>query len=55
MPPPGEHHREAVLVGGGDDFRVADRSPGLHHGGGAGGRDRVQTIAKREEGVGRRN
>ena len=53
MPPSREHHREAVFVGGGDDFRVADRSAGLHDGGGAGGRDRIQAVAEREERVGR--
>ena len=53
MPPSGEHHRQAVLVGGGDDFRVANRAAGLHHRGRAGGGDRVEAVAEREERVGR--
>ena len=39
MPAAGEHHREAVFVGGGDDFGVAHRAAGLHDGRRAGGRD----------------
>ena len=31
----GEDHRQAALVGGGDDFVVADRAAGLDDGGGA--------------------
>ena len=36
MPHAGEHHGDAVVVGGLDHFVVADRSAGLDHGGGAG-------------------
>src|SRR6476659_2659808 len=32
MPASSKHHRDAVLVGRGDDFRVAHRSAGLHDG-----------------------
>ena len=53
VPAPGEHHRQAVLVGGGDHFRIADRPAGLHDGGRAGGRHRVEPVAEREERVGR--
>ena len=49
MPAAGEDHREPVFVGGGDDFRVAHRSAGLHDGGRAGGGDRVEPVAEREE------
>ena len=31
-----EHHGDAMVVGGLDDFVVADRAAGLDHGGGAG-------------------
>ena len=55
VPPAGEHHRQAVLVGGGDHFRVAHRSAGLNHRRRAGGGDRVQPIAERKERVGRRD
>ena len=51
MPPPGEHHRDAVLVGGRDDFRVAHRSAGLDDGGRARLRDRIETVAERKERV----
>ena len=36
MPHAGEHHRHAVLVGGGDHLVVAHRAAGLDHRGGAG-------------------
>ena len=36
MPHAGEYHSQAGLVGGGDDFVVADRATGLDHGGGTG-------------------
>jgi hypothetical protein len=36
MPDPGEHHGDAGIVGGVDDFIIAYRSAGLNHGGGAG-------------------
>ena len=53
MPAAGEHHRHAVFVGGGDDFRVANRPAGLDDRGRAGGGDRVEAVAEREERVGR--
>src|SRR5438874_13691640 len=49
----GQHHRDAALVGGGDDFVVAHAAAGLDHAGGAGIADDVEPIAKREEGVAR--
>ena len=55
VPPSREHHREAVFVRGGDDLRVADRSARLHHGGGAGGRDRIEAVPEREKCVRRRD
>src|SRR6266849_2817424 len=48
-----ESHRQSLLVGRGDDLLVAQRASGLDHRGGAGPGDHVETIAKREEGVGR--
>ena len=51
MPPAREHHRQALLVGGGDHFGVAHRAAGLHDGGRAGGGDRVEAIAERKERV----
>ena len=36
MPDAGEHHGDAVIVGGLDDFVVAHRTAGLDHRGGAG-------------------
>ena len=51
MPPAREHHRHAVLVGGGDDLRVAHRAAGLHDGGRAGRGHGVEAVAEREERV----
>ena len=52
MPRAGEHHGDAVVVGGLDHLVVAHRAAGLDHGGGA-GLDRDQkAVGKREEGVG---
>ena len=49
----GEHHGEAVVVGGGDDLVVAHGAAGLDHGGGAGLGGRQQAVGEGEEGVGR--
>ena len=51
MPHAGEHHRDAVLVGRGDDLLVAHAAAGLDHRGGAGVGDHVEAVAEREEGV----
>ena len=48
---PGEQHRQAGLVGGGDHFVVADRAAGLDHRGRAGLDRREQAVGEREEGV----
>src|SRR5580704_1824657 len=48
----GEHHRDAVLVGRGNDLRVAFRSARLYHRRDPELRERVEPVAKREEGVG---
>ena len=53
VPPAGEHHRQAVLVGGRDHFGVAHRAARLDDGRRAGGGDRVEAVAKRKERVGR--
>ena len=50
---PGEQHREAGLVGGGDDLVVADRAAGLDDRGRAGFGRREQPVGEGEEGVGR--
>ena len=50
----GEQHRQAGLVGGGDDFVVADRAAGLDHRRGAGFDRGEQAVGEGEEGV-RRN
>ena len=46
VPHPGEQHRQPGLVGGGDDFVVADRAAGLDHRRGA-GLDRRQQARRR--------
>ena len=51
VPPSGEHHREPVLIGGGDHLGVAYRTARLDDGGRAGGRDRFESIAKWKERV----
>jgi len=53
LPRAGEHHGDAVLVGGLDHLVVAHRATGLDHRGGAGFDRDQQSIGKREEGVGR--
>ena len=47
----GEHHGDAVLVGGGDDLVVAHRAARLDDGGGAGLDGREQAVGEGEEGV----
>ena len=47
----GEHHRDILLVGGGDDLRVAHRAAGLDHRRGARLGQHVETVAEGEEGV----
>ena len=47
----GEHHRDAALVGGGDDLVVAHAAAGLDHGDGAIVGDDVEAVAKRKERV----
>ena len=49
MPHAGEHHGDAGIVGGLDDFLVADRAAGLDHGGGAGFDRDQQSVGEREE------
>ena len=51
VPPSREHHRHAVLVGGGDDLGVPHRTARLDDGGRSGGRDRVESVAERKERV----
>ena len=52
MPRPGEDHRQAVLVAGGDHLGVAARAAGLDDGRDAGRGGAVDRIVEREEGVG---
>ena len=47
----GEDHREALLVGGGDDLVVADRATGLDDGSRTGRGSGVEAVAEREERV----
>src|SRR5436190_4141923 len=51
MPDAGEHHGDAVIVGGLDDFVVAHRTAGLDHRGGAGFDRNQQAIGERQERV----
>src|SRR5438046_7849859 len=48
----GEHHGYAVVVGGLDDFFVADRAAGLDHRSGAGLDAGQHAVGEREERVG---
>src|SRR5450631_2810680 len=50
---PGEHHGDAVFVGRADHFGIALRASGLNHGLDPELGDDVQSVAKREERVGR--
>ena len=52
MPYASEHHGDAMLVCGGDDFVIADAAARLDDGARAGVDDDVEPVAKREEGVG---
>ena len=45
----GEDHRQAVRVGGGNNFLVAHRPARLHHGRRSCLRQRVESVAEREE------
>jgi hypothetical protein len=47
----GEDHRQAVLVGGGDQLVIAQRPSRLYDGARAGGGGGIQSIPEREEGV----
>src|SRR5260370_507665 len=51
MPDAGEHHGDAVIVGGLDDFIVAHRTAGLDHRGGAGFDRDQKSIGERKERV----
>src|SRR5436853_415778 len=53
MPHAGEHHRDAVLIGGLDHLVVAHRAAGLDHRRGARLDGHKQPVGKREEGIGR--
>src|SRR5690554_3023356 len=45
----GEHHGHAVLVGGGDHFRIAHGTAGLDYRADAGRMSLVDTVAERKE------
>ena len=47
----GKGHREAALIGGGDNFRIPDRAAWLDSRGGPCFRGRDQSVRKRKEGV----
>src|SRR5260221_6723952 len=47
----GEHHGDAVLVGGGDHLVVAHAAAGLDHRARAGLGESVEAVAEREEGI----
>ena len=51
VPHAGEHHGDAMLVGGGDDFVVAHGTARLDYRRDAGGGGVVEAVAEREEGV----
>src|SRR6266478_4982333 len=51
MPHPGEDHRHAVRIGGGDDLVVAFRAARLDHRGGARLGAGEETVGEGEEGV----
>src|SRR5437588_443831 len=51
VPPPGEDHGHAEMVGGGDDIVVLGRPSRLHDGHGAGFGARLHAIGKREQGL----
>src|SRR5207342_1507609 len=53
MPDAGEHHRDVVFVGGGDDFVVAHRTPRLDDRADPGRGRGVNAVAERKEGVAR--
>ena len=49
----GEDHGDAVFVGGGDHFVVANRTAWLDHAGDASRSRRIKAVAEREERVAR--
>ena len=51
VPHAGEHHRDAVFVGGGNHFIVAHGTARLDHGLDAELRSDIEPVAEREEGV----
>ena len=51
----GHDHREAVAVGGLDDFRVAHGAAGLDDGGHAGGGRLLDAVGERKEAVRRQH
>src|SRR3569623_3386467 len=51
-PHAGEYHSDIVLVGGADDFVVAQRAAGMDHGAHADFGGAVEAVAEREEGIG---
>src|SRR5258706_7449138 len=51
VPDAGEHHRQSPLVGGGNDFLIADAASGLDYGDCAVVGDHVEAVTKREERV----
>lgn len=55
VPHSGEDHRDAVLVGGLDDFLVPDGTAGLNHRCDAMFGGFVQAVAERKEGVRRQH
>src|SRR5688572_15591296 len=52
---PGEHHRDATLIGRRDDLGVLHAAAGLDHRRGTGRGKRIETVAEGEECVGRRH
>ena len=53
MPHTGHNHGQLVFIRGFDDLFVPDTAAGLDHGGHAGLGRRINSIPKREEGIGR--
>jgi hypothetical protein len=53
--PPGEHHRDTVVVGGGDDLFVPDRPARLDDRRGAGSNCGIEPVSERKERIARTN
>ena len=51
VPDAGKHHRHAVLVGGSDDLRIAQRTAGLDYRRNAVFGGKVDAVAERKEGI----